>query len=1104
MKKTRFIAKVILLSLFLTAFALNASAQKVTLSFQNETFEKVLSSIKQQTGLSLVFSEQLVDLNRKITINVNSIQLVDALKQLLLGTNIGYEIKNYKLYFVEKKADESKEIPVKSKKITGLVTDEKGEPIIGASVILKGSNTGTITSTDGLFSLEVPQQSQIIISYIGFKQTILNVSKANSYKITLEEDSKALDEVVVVGYGTQKKGNVTGSVSNIKSDKLTIAPVANVTNMLAGQLPGLIAKQTSGLPGSDTPVLSIRGFGSPLLIVDGIETNFNNIDASQIESVSILKDGSASIYGARAGNGVILVTTKRGVNQRATVTLNSSTTLQGPTNILRPQNSGQRAQWEREVYLNVGKPISLVPYTEEEVQKYFEANDPHYLNSDWFGAITRSWSPQQNHNLSVRGGTDKIKYYGYFGYTDQETLIKTEGGKYTRYNVQSNVDSKITDQLTLSLDLAVAYENRLFPATDLSSSGLWDALYESDTRLPIYLDDPTKISYGGIPYGNAQFITNKKLSGASNNNNNQLRVGATLLYEFKKLKGLKAKANINYLNDVGFSKRFRKQNDFYVYDVDLKQYRWYRSSQDPTSLLEAANNGYNFTQQYSLSYDNVFNQKHHLSALALYENINYQNLGFSTTRSGYTTTALDELFAGDPETSANDGSSSEMGRASWVGRINYRYLDKYLLETIFRADASAKFPANSRWGYFPSVSAGWVISEENFIKNLNVVDNLKLRASYGQSGNDAVGNFQYLSGYSIEAYYKFGDNIQQGIYSTGLANPILTWERMTIYNLGLDFSLFNRKIYGNVDMFYRLRDGIPGTRVNSLPSTFGAALPQENLNSIDTRGFEFVLGTSGKFSDFSYDVSGNISWSRSKWVKFDEPDYSDPDQKQIYQLTGQWTDRQFGYASDKLFSSQEEISTLKVTYKDLSSNDQLRPGDIKYKDLNNDSILDWRDQREIGSGSMPHWMFGVNSTLKYKNFDLQTMFQGAFGYETYIDLESAKTSLLYESRWTATNNDINAIVPRPGGSLTNFYYSDYKLHPTAYFRLKNASLGCELPKKWLAISGISKLRIYVAGTNLLTISTISKYGVDPETPGGNVAYYYPQQRTFSMGLNLTF
>ncbi len=1090
------------LLLFLTLFSPLLNAQ-ITINVQNQSIKEILKVIESKSEYRFFYNEGLKGLDKIISFKVKNIAIDKTVSTILINTDISYRLEKNNLVVLFAKTN-TNATQIENKKITGLVTDDKGDPIIGASIIVKGTNTGTITNIDGKFSFEATDQSEIIISYIGFKQAAFKVGTANNYKISLEEDSKALDEIVVVGYGTQKKGNLTGSVSNIKSDKLTIAPVSNVQNILAGQLPGLVAKQSTGQPGSDSPILSIRGFGAPLLIVDGVETNFNNIDASQIESISILKDGSASIYGARAGNGVVLITTKRGVDAKPIVSLNTSYTLQGATQMSRPQSSGQRAEWSREAYLNAGLPQSQVPYTPEEVQKYFDGNDPHYLNSDWFGTLTRPWAPQQNHNVSVRGGNDKLKYYGFFGYTDQETMIRNNGGNYSRYNVQSNTDAKITNQITLSLDMSLSYEDRNFPVVGLATNNFWDAFYESDPKYPVYLDDPTKLSYGGISYGSALYATSTKYSGSNDNTTKQLRTGASLTYDFKNIKGLKAKANINYIDNIGLTHSFTKQADFYLYDVDLAKYTWIRSSQNPTSLTEASSTDYNITQQYSFMYDNIFNKIHHLSALALYENINYRNQWFYATRSGYLSTALDQLFAGNSTTAANDGAASEMGRVSWVGRINYSYKDKYLIETIFRADASAKFPANSRWGYFPSVSLGWMISQENFIKSLSFVDNLKLRASYGQSGNDAVGNYQYLSGYSFDGSYKLGDVTLPTLYVTGLANPILTWEKMSISNIGIDFSFLNHKIYGTGDVFYRLRDGIPGTRVGSLPSTFGATLPQENLNSIDTRGFEFLLGTTGKAGDFSFDISGNISWSRSKWVKYDEPTFTDPDQKRIYQLTGEWTDRQFGYVSDKLFTSQDQINALPYTYKDLNGNGSLRPGDVIYKDLNNDSILDWKDQKDIGSGSMPHWMFGINSILKYKSFDLTTLFQGAFGYDTYLYLEGAKTGILYDNRWTDVNNNINAIVPRPGGSPSNGFYSDYRLHPTSYLRLKNASIGYELPKQLLSIIGISKFRIYLAGTNLFTVSTLSKYGIDPEVPDGNTAYYYPQQRTISMGLNLTF
>ena len=342
-----------------------------------------------------------------------------------------------------------------------------------------------------------------------------------------------------------------------------------------------------------------------------------------------------------------------------------------------------------------------------------------------------------------------------------------------------------------------------------------------------------------------------------------------------------------------------------------------------------------------------------------------------------------------------------------------------------------------------------------------------------------------------------------GLISTGLANPDLTWEKIKISNLGVDFSFLNRKLYGEIEAFYRQRLGIPATRITSLPSTFGASLPPENLNSINSKGFELNLGTAGKMGEVSYDVSGNISWSTSKWDHFEEPEYTDKDQKRLYQQSGQLIDRNVGYLSDGLFTSQSQIDQLNFD-QDLQGNKTLRPGDVRYKDVNGDGKLDWKDQVEIGKGTIPHWMFGFNTTLKYKNFDFSALFQGAFGYYTYVNLAStmAASTFYYDQRWTTTNKDPNAIIPRLGGAGTNGFFSDYYYKKSGYIRLKSASVGYSLPKQWLNKIAFSQVRIYAAGTNLLTFSKLSKFGIDPEAP--NVGWYYPQQRTISFGVNASF
>lgn len=1103
------IMKITLTLVFVSIFSMfagNIHSQNARITFtkNNATLESVLNEIENQTDYLFIINSN-IDTHQKVSVRADDTPVSKVLDELFHDTEIHYTMEGSHIVLSNKPQPA---ILQQTRKITGRILDENGEPLIGVSVMLKGTSNGTITNIDGDYTLsgDITDKSVLEVTYIGMKKQEITVGNRTRINITMTSDNEMLDEVIVVGYGTQRKGNLTGSVSAIKSEKLTIAPIGNVTNALAGQLPGLIVKQTSGIPGSDGSTLRIRGFDAPLVIVDGIEGDFNNIDASQIESISILKDGAASIYGARAGNGVILVTTKRGIDSKPVISLNTSFTLQGQTNVIKPGSSGQRAEWLREEHINKGLPMEQVPYTEEQIQKYYNGTDPNYLNSDWYDAVIRDWAPQQNHNLSIRGGSNKIKYYGYIGYNDQETIVKTGGGSYKRYNVQSNIDAKITDRLSFTLDMLLTKENQFFPTvgSGFGHSNFWSIIYDSDPRYPIYLPDRSKLSYGGLSYGNALFASNTNLGGYSDTDKNRIRANGGLIYEFKYVKGLKAKMSISYDTYNQNYKYFNKQGKFYSYNIDSDTYTFERASQDPTGVTEVFGRGYSLTQQYSLQYERLFKEKHRVSALALFETIDYNDKNVETGRTGFMSTILDQLFAGNGTTSFNNGWESEMGRASWVGRINYSYMDKYLIETILRADASAKFPQNSRWGYFPSVSLGWVLSQESFMKSLKAIDNIKLRASYGESGNDNVGSFKYLAGYAFDGSYKIGDEIKSGLYAVGLANPILTWETMKIYNGGIDLSFFNRKLYGTVDAFYRVRDGIPGSRSVSLPSSFGAELPLENLNSIDTRGWELNLGASGNFGNFMYDISGNLSWARSKWRKYDEPIYSDPDQERIYKREGRWTDVRYGYISDGLFTSQAEIEALDFTYKDLNGNSSLRPGDIKYVDLNGDKVLDWKDQKEIGKGTLPTWTYGFNMNFKYHGFDLSALFQGAFGYTTYIDLTKAASTLKYDNRWTEKENNPNSLVARPGGASTNKYYSDFNNHNTAYLRLKNLSIGYELPKGLVSKAGIQQLRIYIAGTNLFTLSSLHKYGVDPEVPEGSPAYYYPQQRTLSVGLNLSF
>lgn len=1001
--------------------------------------------------------------------------------------------------------------------VSGKVIDSTNSSSLkGVSVIAGGTQKGTQTNALGNFSISVLPNTTLTFQHIGYLPQTINVAGKTNINIVLSRVDESLDEVVVVPYGKQKKANLTGSVATVKAEELGAASnVASATNALAGRLAGLVSLQSSGQPGYDGAGLSIRGFGSALIIVDGVETNFNAIDVNQIESISILKDGSASIYGSRAGNGVILVTMKRGYNSKPLISFNSAYTAQSVTNQPTGVTSWQFAELSREAHLNAGLPESTAPFTTEQIEKYRLQNDPNYPNTNWYDYLVRARAPQWQNSIAVRGGSDKIKYYGYIGVLDQATMFKFNGGGYKRYNFQSNIDAKILDNLSLRIDVAGNIEAKLQSASgygqggDNPQGGAFTAIWQSQPIYPATLPDPTKIPSNRVGGGGqGHIMTNVDRIGYSNDKTQNFRGTAVLDYQFKLIKGLSAKAFFNANQLYNLNRYFLKPRDLYYYDYTSKIYTS-AGGVGKASLQVNNNQASVITQQYSLNYDRKFGDNHHLSVLGLYETIESNSSNSSARRSDFLTPAIEQLFGGDPATMEAYGSADEMGRKSYLFRLNYSFKDKYLLESSVRADASAKFSKDYRWGYFPSVSAGWVISKENFMKNISSLELLKLRVSYGQSGNDGVGNFQYLSGYQISAYpfggsYGFGpSNVLPTLVTTGLANPKLTWEAITIYNAGIDYSLWGRKLYGSVDVFYRTRTGIPATRLASLPSTFGSDLPPENLNSLNDRGFELEIGTQGRLGELTYNLRGTLSNTISRWDHFEEPVYTDPDQERLFKRSGRNTDIKIGYLSDGLFTSQKEIDDLGFD-QDSRGNISLRPGDIRYKDTNGDGKLDWKDQVTIGKGNVPHWMTGLNINLKYKQFDLSALFQGAFGFYSYIAIANQTyTDQYYAKRWTPENDNAKALYPRNGGSSLNTLYSDFWYRNASYVRLKSLNIGYNLSSRLLSKAKINGCRVYFAGQNLFTVAGLNEYSIDPESPSSAGMYYYPQQRTLTLGLNIS-
>lgn len=1103
----QFLIRAFLCGILLVSSSIAAISQ-ISLTMKNRPVREVIKEIEKVSDYRFFYNDELSDLNKIISIDVKNGDIKDIMELIARQAAVSYVLKaNHQVVLSLATVNQQKDVV----KIIGKVIDDQGEGVIGANVMEKGTTNGTITNMDGEFSLEVPNKATLQISYIGFNTQEIPVNGQKTFTIRMTEDTQSLDEVVVVGYGTQKKLNVTGAVATLKNEELIKSPVASTTNALVGRLPGLIAKQKSGQPGFDAADINIRSFGSALVIVDGVEQSFNNIDANEIESVSILKDASAAIYGARAGNGVILVTTKRGQSGKPNISFNGTLTSQSYTNFPEPVNAGQYATLFREAQINSGIPENQTKFSEEDIAKYFAGNDPQYPSTNWYDEIMKKSALQQQYNLTIRGGTDVVKYYTFLGYLSQDGMFKGGNTGYRRFNVRSNLDVNLTSDLTFSLDLSAIKDDVRQSNRPASEEWFWMDFFDSTPTSHASFPDPTKVPHIGPGPFNAIINTHEDLGGYDKTYKNTLNGAFTVNYKVRPVPGLSAKLKLNYQQVSYDRKNWTKQNDIWDYDYATDTYTLYGKSM-PTSLKQEFHKNQVITGQFSLNYDRVINKDHAINGLALVEIIDYNNGNFLAYRENYVTSAIDQLFAGGTINQQANGSASVSGRASFVARANYAYQGKYLLEATARYDGSPNFPKDKRWGFFPSLSAGWRMSEEAFIKNnLTWIDNLKLRAGVSQTGFDSVGAFQYLTGYKFEGYNVLGGKEVPGLTTTGIANTNISWETMTLYNVGLDLSVLNNKLYSEIDVFYRKRDDMLGTRVVSLPNTFGATLPSENINSQSTRGFEVLIGHRGNFGEFSYDISGNVSWSRSKWIHYDEPDYTDPDDIRLKKKSGQWIDVYNAYKSDGLFTSQEEIDNLGYDM-DGMGNTSLRPGDIKILDLNNDGEVDWRDASTIGSGGTPHIIYGINLNMKYKGFDLSVFAQGAADY--YVQLQSGNINIdgvrtpfkvIWNERWTPENNDRNAIIPRQKiGQTTNNWNSDYWYKNASYLRLKNLTLGYTFDKGLIRNLRMENLRLFVVGTNLFAINPLRKYGLDPETPDATRGWSYPVTKSVSLGLNVTF
>jgi len=990
------------------------------------------------------------------------------------------------------------------KTVSGIVTDADNTPLIGVNVVETGTSNGTVTDIDGGYELTINGNS-ITFSYTGYESQTVDVTNQTSVNINLSEGA-VLDEVVVVGYGREKKSTLTGAVASISNEKLTAVPVANTANLLAGRVPGVMTRQNTGLPGGEDVQIRIRGFQrAPLVLVDGVQMDFSRVDPNDIESITILKDAAAAVYGARAGNGVVLVTTKRGSEGKPKISFSSSLALQSATQFMQSVNTEQYVELVRESNLLDGVGIDAT-FTAEDLER-FRNKEPGYEGGDWRDALIKNNAPMQQYNVSVSGGSDNIRFFTSLGMTDQESYFRSRDYDYSRINARSNIDADINENLSFDLDLSYRQEETDRAYNDGDDNGLravWTDLLSAQPVFPTVLPDPSVGEpYSGFSQRNPLTLTNRDVYGTYDRSENVFRGKLGLTLKVPGIPGLKARAEANVQRYDRRVKRFRKTVEMYQYMPETDTYSLEGIQNPVTSISESQ---FSRTQLYpliSLEYEKSIGD-HSFKILTLAEQITRTQYNFGGGRINLLTTAIPELFVGNTDSQTNfGGSAADIGRKSAVGRLNYNYRDRYLFEATFRADGNVLFAPETRWGYFPSFSVAWVLSEEKFLNSSNAFDFLKLRASYSRLGDDSangLAGFDYLTGYALNGIYLFGDSEgQPKITTLGLVNPLLTWEEITMYNFGLEATFLDGKLSAELELFYRERDGIIAANTEDVPSTFGAQLPVVNLNSQTNRGIEISMLYQQKLGDFRLDIAPNFSYARAKWgeVKSQE-DFEDPDQKRLFQLDGQWLNRSIGYVSDGIFMTQEEIDNYGAI-QDGNDNSTLRPGDIRYKDLNADGVIDFRDQDVVAYGrQVPEMVGGLNLDLYYKNFRLSALFQGASKFS--INIGGAARTMFsnasipfehhYQYRWQP-DPDNPSVNINPDASLpaatqaagpNNNRNSDFWFRDINYLRLKNVNLSYRIPREALSKAKIDNIELYLAGENLFLWTNLGIYqnAFDPE------------------------
>lgn len=1100
----------IFISFFTSTMSAEESAEKLTISFGSIQLSEAIRKIEENSSYTFFYDVNKTDLTQKVSLNAEKMDINDAMRTMLGNTNLTFEITQNQIVLIPFQVKSGEQ-----KNIRGIVLDNQGDPIIGANVVEKGTTNGVITDLDGNFTLNVKENTMLQISYIGFVTQEIAVKNQRDFTITLLEDFQSLEEVVVVGYGTQKKVNLTGSIATMNVDEIQQYPASNLSNALSGRLAGVRFTQSTGRPGEGSSV-SIRADGTwnntdPLYVIDGVVRDkfaFDGLDPSEVENLSVLKDGaSASVYGSRAANGVILVTTRKGKTGKPVISYSGSVGFSDATITPKVLDA-----YDQAILVNDQYAVQNIPSTDT---RYFAEDELAYLleNRKNFNLLDMAWKTTvlTRHTVNVAGGNDAVRYFVGGSYFYENGSLNNLN--YEKYNLRSNLEANITKDLVASLNISMDTRDDHKPYwqhdnDSKSLNNLYRGLLERGSTAPPYID--------GKPNGTfSKWHAVETVNGATGYNNKKYSsydVTMSLQYNVPFVKGLSLKLMYNKYDRHTFYKQFNRPYDLYVFKTTgshnhlcTNEVESVITRNDGDFLYEKYNKDGNYQLNGIITYNRKFG-KHDIDALFTYEQAEGSIDWFDGKRNYFISSAVDQLFAGssDPKNSTVDGKAEETGRISYVGRIHYGYDDKYLFEAAIRHDGSYRFAPNKRWGTFPSASAAWRISEENFWKsNVRFIDYLKLRGSVGLLGNDAIDGWQWQQSYKIENGAQFG-TLSNGILSDVLPNPYITWEKSVSYNVGLDALMFKNKLSMNAEFFYRHTYDILGKRAESLPTTFGAEMPAENYAVIDAKGFEIELGYQDRIGKyFSYYIKGNLGYATNEIKKKDEAENLPAYKSEI----GYNTNRKMGYVATGIIRTQADLEALPEGYTIFGAKPEL--GMLNYKDIrgansdNPDGKIDENDQQWIISNTVPPVNYGFSIGGSWKGFTLDLFFQGVAGAKRMIDVRTtdwADETAPYEfwkDHWTPENP--NAAFPR---AYRHYAYSEstFWVRNSSFLRLKNVNLSYAVPKSVISKLNIAQLNVFVTGTNLFFLQNRIKY-YDPEN---GALTDYPNMKNVSFGLNLSF